>query len=97
MGDAGDVGFVALVPGHPQEITLESSSGATFLYRSAAGGKTWRMETFSDGGLAVRDLAYVSASTGYLVHFGGGPVIAYGLGLVKTANAGATWKTVKMP
>ena len=97
MGDAGDVGFVALVPGHPQEITLESSSGATFLYRSAAGGKTWRMETFSDGGLAVRDLAYVSASTGYLIHFSGDPVIAYSRGLMKTVNAGASWKNVKMP
>jgi hypothetical protein len=97
-GTAGNVGFVAMVPGHPQEITLEASSGATFLYRSVDGGKTWKMATFSDGGLAVRDLAYVSASTGYLVHFGGGqPVIAYGLGLMKTVNVGASWKTVKIP
>ena len=44
-----------------------------------------------------RDLAYASASTGYLIHFSGGPVIAYGKGLMKTTNAGASWKTIPIP
>lgn len=52
---------------------------------------------YLDGGLNVRDLAYVSASTGYAVHFSGGPVLAYGQGLLKTSNAGASWKAVPIP
>lgn len=95
--EPGNVGVLAMPPGRPQVITLTASSGATFLYRSVNGGKTWSQETFSDGGLNVRDLAYVSATTGYLVHFNGGPVIAYGLGLMKTTNAGASWQTVTIP
>ena len=42
----------------------------------------------------IRDLAYASRTTGYLIHFPGGPVLAYGQGLMKTTNAGATWKAV---
>jgi len=52
---------------------------------------------YSDGGTGVRDLAYVSATTGYLVHVSDSPALAYGLGLMKTANAGKTWTTVKIP
>jgi len=47
--------------------------------------------------MGVRDLAYVSATTGYLVHVSDSPALAYGLGLMKTANAGKTWTTVKIP
>jgi hypothetical protein len=49
------------------------------------------------GTLGFRDLAYASATTGYLIHFNGGPVIAYGKGLMKTASAGASWRTVPIP
>jgi hypothetical protein len=67
------------------------------LYQSVNGGNTWQNTTYSDGGLDTRDLAYVSSTTGYLIHFSGGPVIAYGLGLMKTINAGATWTTITIP
>jgi hypothetical protein len=83
--------------GHPRVITLTAASGATFLYRSVNGGQAWKVATFSDGGLDVRDLAYASASTGYLIHFSGGPALGYGKGLMKTVNAGATWKAVAIP
>lgn len=95
--EPGQVGLLALPPGHPRVITLTAASGATYLYRSVNGGKAWQVTTFSDAGLDVRDLAYVSASTGYLIHFSGGPAIGYGKGLMKTVNAGATWKAVPIP
>ncbi len=60
-------------PGRPQVITLTATSGASYLYRSADSGKTWRMATYFDGGLGFRDLAYVSATTGYLIHINGWP------------------------
>jgi photosystem II stability/assembly factor-like uncharacterized protein len=96
-GDSGNVGLIAMPPGNPQVITLTASSGASYLYRSADGGKTWRMATYLDGGLGFRDLAYASATTGYLVHYGGSPAIVYGKGLMKTANAGASWRTIPIP
>jgi photosystem II stability/assembly factor-like uncharacterized protein len=84
-------------PGNPQVITLTATSGASYLYRSADSGKTWKMATYFDGGLGFRDLAYAAATTGYLIHFSGGPVIAYGKGLMKTTNAGANWKAIPIP
>ena len=95
--EPGNVGLLAMPPGRPRVITLTASSGATFLYRSVNGGSTWKYATLSDGGLGVRDLAYVSATTGYVIHFNGGPIMANGMGLLKTANAGASWKTVAIP
>jgi hypothetical protein len=95
--EAGQVFQLAMVPGNPKVLTLEAASGATFLDRSANGGKTWTQATFDDGGTGMRDLAYVSATTGYTVHVSESPALAYGLGLLKTTNAGKTWTTVKMP
>jgi hypothetical protein len=61
-------------------LTLVEASGATFLDRSANGGKTWTQTVYRDGGTGMRDLAYVSATTGYLVHVSDSPVLAYGPG-----------------
>jgi len=94
---AGQIGTLAMPPGRPQVITMSAASGATYLYRSVNGGKTWGGTVFYDGGLDTRDLAYVSGTTGYVIHFSGGPVIAYTDGLLKTSNAGATWKAVPIP
>ena len=96
-GDPGNVGLIAMPPGNPQVITLTASSGASYLYRSADSGKTWQMATYFDGGLGFRDLAYVSATTGYLIHYSASPAIAYGKGLMTTTNAGTTWKTIPIP
>ncbi len=95
--EPGQVRTLAMPPGHPKQITMTAASGASYLYRSVNGGATWRTTTYADGGLDFRDLAFVSASTGYLIHFSGGPVLAYGKGLLKTVNAGATWKRVAIP
>ena len=37
-GDSGNVGLIAMPPGHPQVITLTATSGASYLYRSADSG-----------------------------------------------------------
>ncbi len=95
--EAGQVYQLAMVPGNPKVLTLEAASGATFLDRSVNGGTTWTQATFDDGGTGMRDLAYVSATTGYTVHVSDSPALAYGLGLLKTTNAGKTWRTVKIP
>jgi hypothetical protein len=96
-GEPGEAGLLAVPPARPQVITLTAASGASYLYRSADGGKTWRRATYFDGGLGFRDVAYASATTGYLIHSTGGPVIAYGKGLMKTTNAGASWAPVPIP
>jgi photosystem II stability/assembly factor-like uncharacterized protein len=96
-GMAGVTYLIATPPGQPQVITVTAASGASYLYRSADTGKTWQRTTYSDGGLSFRDLAYVSATTGYMIHFSTNPVIAYTKGLMKTTDAGATWKTVPIP
>ena len=95
--EAGEVYLLAMVPGNPKVLTLIAASGATFVDRSANGGKTWTQLTYDDGGTGMRDLADVSATTGYMVHVSDTPAIAYGLGLLKTTNAGKTWRTVKIP
>lgn len=95
--EPGATRLLAMPPGQPQVIMLTAASGASYLYRSVDGGKIWRQATYFDGGLDFRDLAYVSAITGYLVHFDGGPVIAYSEGLMKTTNAGASWQPITIP
>ena len=95
--EAGEVYLLAMVPGNPKILTLVAASGATFLDRSANGGKNWAQAEYYDGGTGMRDLAYVSATTGYQVHVSTSPALGYGQGLLKTTNAGKTWRTVKMP
>ena len=95
--EAGQVYGLAMPMGKPRLITLNAASGASYLYQSANGGKTWRTHVYYDGGLGFRDLAYVSATTGYVIHFMGSPVIGYSDGLMKTTNAGRSWKNVTIP
>jgi hypothetical protein len=95
--EAGQIRSLAMPAGRSGDITLAADSGASFFYQSGNGGKTWKTTTFYDGGLSFRDLAYVSATTGYAIHFDGGPVLAYSDGLLKTTNAGTTWKTISIP
>jgi photosystem II stability/assembly factor-like uncharacterized protein len=95
--EAGQVYGLAMPPGNPKRITLNAASGASYLYQSANGGKTWTTLAYYDGGLGFNDLAYASATTGYVIHFMGTPVIAYSDGLMKTTNAGRSWKNVTIP
>ena len=92
---AGQVVQLAMPAGKPQDLTMSATSGATYFYESSNGGKTWRTITYYDGGLDLRDLAYVNGTTGFVIHFSGAiPDLAYGLGLMKTTNDGGTWTKI---
>jgi photosystem II stability/assembly factor-like uncharacterized protein len=92
--ETGQVFGLAMPAGKPRVITLNVASGASFLFQSTNGGKTWTPHAYLDGGLGFNDLAYVSATTGYVIHFLGSPVIGSSDGLMKTTNAGRTWSNV---
>jgi photosystem II stability/assembly factor-like uncharacterized protein len=92
--EPGQVYGLAMPPGNQKVITLNAASGASYLYESTNGGKAWKQNVYFDGGLGFNDLAYASGTTGYVIHFMGSPVIAYSDGLMKTTNAGRTWKNV---
>jgi photosystem II stability/assembly factor-like uncharacterized protein len=92
--EPGQVYGLAMPLGNPHVITLNAASGASWLYQSTDGGKVWKANEYYDGGVGFNDLAYVSATTGYVVHFMGSPVIALSDGLLKTTNAGKTWASV---
>ena len=97
---AGQIYGLAMAAGNPKVITINSASGASYLYETLNGGKTWTNAVPKqgvDGGLGFADLAYVSATTGYVIHFMGTPYLAYGHGLMKTTNAGKTWTKVSIP
>jgi photosystem II stability/assembly factor-like uncharacterized protein len=94
---AGQIYGLAMPVSRPNMITINAASGATFFYQTVNSGKTWAKTEYYDGGLGLNDLAYVSSTTGYAVHFMGTPYIAYEKGLMKTVNAGHTWTTVPIP
>ena len=97
---AGQVYGLAMPVGNPKVITMNSASGASFMYQTVNGGKSFTTAYRSnDGGLGFADLAYVSSTTGYFVHFMGTPYIAYGLGLMKTVYTHGkwTWTNVSIP
>jgi photosystem II stability/assembly factor-like uncharacterized protein len=94
---AGQIYGLAMPVSRPSVITINAASGASFFYQTVNSGKTWTKTEYYDGGLGFNDLAYVSSTTGYAVHFMGTPYIAYGKGLMKTANAGHTWTSVSIP
>jgi photosystem II stability/assembly factor-like uncharacterized protein len=91
----GSGGMLAVPPHRNKVITLASSSGASFLYRSADGGKTWTTATYPTGGVPWRSLSYVTRDVGYVV-LDGGLLRNEGINrLLRTSNAGRTWHTVR--
>jgi hypothetical protein len=88
-------GALALPPGRPLLVTLASSDGASFLYRSVNGGRTWTTTVYGDGGLGWTDVAYISVTTGWLIHGNLGALIPNRL--MRTINAGASWHNVAIP
>jgi len=95
--EPGQIIQLAMPVNNPKIITMTAASGASYFYRSINGGKSWSKTVYYDGGLYFRDLEYVNGLTGYVIHFSGGPVLAYSDGLMKTVNAGRSWTDVKIP
>ena len=91
----GGIGGTLAVPPHRSTvITLASSSGLSFLYRSADGGKTWTAATYPDGGLPWNSLAYVTRAVGWVV-VDGRPLDDGSNRLLRTPDAGRNWHTIR--
>jgi len=91
---AGSGGTLAVPPHRSQVITLAASSGASFLDRSADGGKTWTTATYPDGGTPWNSLAYVTQAVGWVV-IDGRPLDNGSNRLLRTADAGRNWHTIR--
>jgi len=92
-GDGG-----TLAGGSPAGLLLTSASGASWIFRSTNGGKTWATAlTYGDGGLGWGDLGFTTPTNAIVIH---GPADRSGNGdgrpgqLLLTSNGGATWQAV---
>lgn len=78
-------------------IVVASSSGASMLYRSANGGRSWStVAYFGDGGYGFNDLGFTTATQGFVMR--GAPFIwrfADFDEMLMTHDAGATWHRVR--
>jgi YVTN family beta-propeller protein len=79
----------AVPPGRSQIITLAATSGDSWLYRSADGGKTWTASYTTDSA-PWNSLSYVSRTAGWAVL--GWPPVG---GLLRTTDVGRTWHQVR--
>jgi photosystem II stability/assembly factor-like uncharacterized protein len=87
----GGTDGIAVPPHHARVITLAAVSGASFLDRSADGGKTWTEVTYP-GGAPWNSLSYLSRTTGWIVL--GRPGLGSVNQLWRTSDAGRTWNPV---
>jgi photosystem II stability/assembly factor-like uncharacterized protein len=86
----GDGGLLAEPA--PQHLFVATSSGATWIYVSGNGGRTWRIAlTLDDGGKGWSDFGFTTARQGLAVE--GTP--SMGSSLYLTRNAGRTWHAVR--
>jgi photosystem II stability/assembly factor-like uncharacterized protein len=84
----GGTDGIAVPPHHARVITLAAVSGASFLDRSADGGKTWTEVTYPLHGY-WSSLSYVSRTAGWIVV--GQPGLGSGNQLWRTSDAGRSW------
>jgi hypothetical protein len=90
----GEGGVIALPPGRPRIISFipPSDAGLGAFGRSADGGHRWYALPGYSIELSWNSLAYVSASTGWVVsgQVGSGPASV----LLRTVDSGRTWRAV---
>ena len=89
---AGDGGMIAASA--PGQLTIATTSAASWLYYSADNGKTWQtVLTYLDGGQGWNDLGFTTTDDGVVIR--GHPAYADMLGqLLLTDNGGLTWHAV---
>jgi hypothetical protein len=75
------------------ELTVGAASGASILYSSANGGKTWSAETFNDGGAELNDLQFAGPGLGTVVE--GRPGQGSSDRLWLSHDGGDQWSAVK--
>jgi hypothetical protein len=90
----GTTEVIAVPPSRSNVVTLATTSDASWLDRSADGGKTWVVEEVkgSGGGAPLNSLSYVSATVGWVVL--GQPGLGSDSWLLRTSDAGVTWNKV---
>ena len=88
---------VTLAGGSPTNLVLGTASGASWLNRSANGGRRWTTAlTSGDGGVGWADLGFTTVSNAVVVH---GPADNAGDSdgrpgqLLLSSDGGAIWKT----
>jgi photosystem II stability/assembly factor-like uncharacterized protein len=87
---SGGDGGVLAQPG-PRHVFVATASGATWIYASSNGGKSWHMPlTLDDGGKGWSDFGFTTAAQGVAVE--GTP--AEGSHLYLTRDAGARWSRI---
>jgi hypothetical protein len=85
----GDGGVLAQPT--PRHVFIATSSGATWIYVSRNGGRTWTDGlTLLDGGKGWNDFGFTTATQGVVVE--GIPVV--GSHLYMTRNGGRTWRQI---
>ncbi len=91
----GSGGVLAMAPGNTRVITFAAPANAIgAVGRSVNGGRTWR--AFKALGIGTwNSLSFVSASTGFIVESFAGEGLTSRL--LRTTNAGQTWKPVHLP
>jgi hypothetical protein len=87
----GDGGMLAATASGT--LVLASASGASELYRSTDGGRTWTTAaTYFDGGAGFNDLGFTTDTQGVVIH--GLPGLGGVNQMLMTHDAGATWQAV---
>ena len=88
-----------LSAGSDRAVVIAAASGASWLYRSADGGRSWQsVLTEDDGGAGWADLGFTTSTYGVVVH---GPAIGDGGNngrpgqLLLTDDGGRTWHGVR--
>jgi photosystem II stability/assembly factor-like uncharacterized protein len=76
-----------------RDVYVTAVSGASDVYRSVNGGKTWAAFIFDDGGAGLSDIRFASPSFGSAIE--GQPVDGAANKLLVTDNGGATWSALK--
>jgi photosystem II stability/assembly factor-like uncharacterized protein len=76
-----------------QDVYVTAVSGASDVYRSMNGGRTWAALIFDDGGAGLSDIRFTTPSFGAAIE--GQPVDGVANRLLVTDNGGATWSVVK--
>jgi hypothetical protein len=74
------------------DVTVGAASGATFLYHSLNGARTWSTKTFGDGGAGLNDLQFAGRTLGAVVE--GRPGLGGSDRLWLSRNGGSNWSAV---
>jgi photosystem II stability/assembly factor-like uncharacterized protein len=76
-----------------QQVYVTAVSGASDVFSSTNGGKTWAARIFDDGGAGLSDFRFTTPSFGAAIE--GQPITGPIDKLLITNNGGATWSVVK--